>query len=79
MNPWVDQHCGLLLSPYPSYHKGLINNVLMNWILTTGTWALELKKLSKISALHFVSCVPDPFFLFEKQGFVLVNQSFGLL
>ncbi len=59
--------------------KGLINNVLMNWTLTRATWALELKKLSKIFALHFGSCVLDLFFLFEKQGFVLVNWSFGLL
>ncbi len=39
-----------------SNHKGLIKNVLMNWILTTATWALELKKLSKISTVQFVVC-----------------------
>ncbi len=47
-----------------SNHKGLIKNVLMNWTLTTATWALDLKKLSKISTVQFVvctlvSCVPS--------------------
>ncbi len=59
--------------------KGFINNVLMNWILTTTTWVVELKKLSKIFALHFVSCILDLFFMFKKQEFVLENQRFGLL